>query len=92
MLLKESDMNNFNFRVNMSLHFNIIFCFFIVFVFGFCFWFWFFWGGDGEGGGGCGGTDLITSFPAPGPFERSRALQSPHAPCFVYVSAELIPF
>lgn len=44
MLLKESDMNNFNFRVNMSLHFNIIFCFFIVFVFGF--WF-FFWGGGG---------------------------------------------
>ena len=89
MLLKESDMNNFNFRVNMSLHFDIIFCFFIVFVFGFWFWFWFFfWGG----GGGCGGTDLITSFPALGPVDRSRALQSPHAPCFVYVSAELIPF
>ena len=33
MLLKESDMNNFNFRVNMSLHFDIIFCFFIVFAF-----------------------------------------------------------
>ena len=41
MLLKESDMNNFNFRVKMSLHFNIIF-FNIVFVFGFWFWFWFF--------------------------------------------------
>ena len=88
MLLKESDMDNFNFRVNMSLHFNIIFCFFIVFVFGFGFWFCFFWGGEG----GCGGTDLITSFPALGPVKRSRALQSPHAPCFVYVSAELIPF
>lgn len=89
MLLKESDMNNFNFRVKMSLHFNIIFCFFIVFVFGFWFWFCLFFLG---GGGGCGGTDLITSFPALGPVERSRALQSPHAPCFVYVSAELIPF
>ena len=89
MLLKESDMNNFNFRVNISLHFNIIFCFFIVFVFGFWFWFCLFFLG---GGGGCGGTDLITSFPALGPVERSRALQSPHAPCFVYVSAELIPF
>ena len=89
MLLKESDMNNFNFRVNISLHFNIIFCFllflclgFVLFLF-FCFFFW---------EGGCGGTDLITSFPALGPVERSRALQSPHAPCFVYVSAELIPF
>ena len=90
MLLKESDMNNFNFRVNMSLHFNIIFCFFIVFVFGFWFWFCLFF--LGGGGGGCGGTDLITSFPALSPVERSRALQSPHAPCFVYVSAELIPF
>ena len=90
MLLKESDMDNFNFRVNMSLHFNIIFCFFIVFVFGFWFCFvLFFWEG---GGGGCGGTDLITIFPAHGPVERSRPLQSPHAPCFVYVSAELIPF
>ena len=90
MLLKESDMNNFNFWVNMSLHFNIIFCFVrpIVFVFGFWFWFWFWF----FLGGGCGGTDLITSFPALGPVERSRALQSPHAPCFVYVSAELIPF
>ena len=88
MLLKKSDMNNFNFRVNMCLHFNIIFCFFIDFVFVFGFFFFFFWGG----GGGCGGTDIITSFPALGPVERSRALQSPHAPCFVYVSAELIPF
>ena len=51
MLLKESDMNNFNFRVKMSLHFNIIFCFFIVFVFGFWFWFWFFFFFlEGEGG------------------------------------------
>ena len=92
MLLKESDMNNFNFRVNMSLHFNIIFCFFIVFVFGFWFCFVLFCFVFLGGGGGCGRTDLMTSFPALGPVERSRALQSPHAPCFVYVSAELIPF
>ena len=89
MLLKESDMDNFNFRVNMSLHFNIIFYFFIVFVFVLGFWFCFFlFFLEGE----CGGTDLMTSFPPLGPVERSRALQSPHAPCFVYVSAELIPF
>ena len=56
MLLKESDINNFNFRVNMSLHFNTIFCFFNCFCFGvlgfgFGFVFLFFFGG-GEGGVG----------------------------------------
>ena len=64
MLLKESDMDNFNFRVNMSLHFNIIFCFFIVFVFGFWFCFvLFFW----EGGGGVWGDGSNNKFSRPRP-------------------------
>lgn len=64
MLLKESDMNNFNFRVNMSLHFNIIFCFFIVFVFGFWFWFCLFFFGGGRGVWGDGSNNK---------FSRSRS-------------------
>ena len=69
MLLKESDMNNFVFRVNMSLHFNIIFCFFC---FCFCFWvlvlfsvFCFFCGGGGRGVWGDGSNNKF-SRPRPG--------------------------
>ena len=57
MLLKESDINNFNFPVNMSLQFNIISPFFYCFCFGVLVlvlvFFFFFWGG--ERGGGVGG-------------------------------------
>ena len=71
MLLKESDMNNFVFRVNMSLHFNIIFCFFC---FCFCFWvlvlfsvscFFFVGGGGGRGVWGDGSNNNF-SRPRPG--------------------------
>ena len=77
MLLKESDMNNFNFRVNMSLHFDIIFCFFIVFVFGFWFWFCFFLGG-GRGVWGDGSNNKFSRPRSGWPFPRFAI-----APCIL---------
>ena len=55
MLLKESDINNFNFPVNMSLQFNIISPFFYCFCFGVLVLVVFFFFGGGGGGGGLGG-------------------------------------